>query len=70
MPGEQGDLLKRRRIIEPNTNRTGDGKPSAVRGIFYLSYHAFTQAGFGAFGQPQLRVILGGGYCIETTAKE
>ena len=50
MTGEQGDPLKRRRIVEPNTDRTGDGKPSAVRGIGDVIYRAFTQPRFSAIG--------------------
>ena len=47
------------RIIEPNPDTTSHRKASPVRGILYVKYTPFTETGFGTFGQPPLRVILG-----------
>ena len=50
MPGEQGDLLMGRRIVEPNTNAASDRKSSAVWRILYFIYNAFTEARFSVLG--------------------
>ena len=48
MAGEQGDLFKRRRIIDPDTDGTGDGKPSPIRGICCVIYLTFTESRLSA----------------------
>ena len=44
MPGEQGDLLMCRRIVEPNTDTTSDRKSISVGRILYFIYPTFTEA--------------------------
>ena len=58
MFGEQIDLLKRRRIIQPNPDRTCDGKPSAVRRIRQILHRASSDAHLGALGQTPMHVLL------------
>ena len=51
MPGEQGDLLMGRRIIEPNTGATRHREVSAIRRIRDITRHpTFTEARLGPFG--------------------
>ena len=59
MTDEKVDLFQRRRIINPNTHRSGDGEPRTIRGICYATYRALTQARRSAIGQPHFRVIFG-----------
>ena len=61
MLGDQSDFLMGHRIVEPNTNTTGDREAGAVRRILYLTYRAFTETRFGPLRQVPLCIILSKG---------
>ena len=57
--GNQRNFLTGLRIVEPNTDRCGDGKSCPARRIFDFMNLPFTQPHLGIFRQMPARVILG-----------